>query len=123
MKVRCFAFAFALLVAATPAMAVICELDCETTAAPTCHHASGAGDRSMMRSSAHACDHQHRGMSPTLLVKANPRDFVAMSVTTVPAMFLHTLVADLSIAARMAMHGPPGVSPRSPSSDITVLRI
>jgi hypothetical protein len=123
MRLRCFAFAVALLVAATPAIAVVCELDCDAVAAPPCHHADGAGDRSMMRSGAHACDHDHRGMSPTLLANASPRDFVAMSVTALPAMFVHTLVADLSNAARRAIHGPPGLSARSTSSDTTVLRI
>jgi hypothetical protein len=123
MRLRCFAFALALLVAATPAMAVVCELDCDAIAAPPCHHAGVPGDRSLMRSGTHACDHEHRGMSPTLLANANPRGFFAMSMTTPPAMFLHTLVADLSIAAHVAMHGPPGSSPRSTSADTTVLRI
>ena len=123
---RSFAFVLALLVAATPVIRVVCEIDCDQPLAPSsppCHDASVPHDGSTLRGVPHACDHDHTGPSPALLTGATGGNSVGTSVAAPLPRLVRALVPEVRAAADEAMLGPPGLSGRSTSSHNTVLRI
>src|SRR5687767_9456082 len=82
-----FALALALLLAATPVLSIICELDCGQPAALSsgCHEAKVLDDGARLRGASHACDHDHAGGIPALLTGATGRDSVGPSFAAPPA--------------------------------------
>ena len=125
-RLRSFALVLALVVAATPVIGVLCEMECDQSPAASssgCHGASVPQDGTALRGGPHACDHNHTGGSPALLTSAKSRDSVGISFPALPPTLVHALVDEARLAAAAAMHGPPGLSGRIPSSHITVLRI
>ena len=123
-RLRSFALVLALVIAAAPAMSVVCEVDCvqPPAASIACHDASGPGDAITLRAT-HACDHDHTGGSPALLTSATGRDSVGASFATAPLTLVEARVPDAPMATAAAMHGPPGLNSRSTLSLTTVLRI
>ena len=123
-RLRSFALALALLVAATPVIGIVCAMDCDQTPATLlpCHDATVSQNGNTLRAAPHACDHDHTGASPALLASASGRDSVATLVAPL-AMFVFAILPEAHAAAAGAMHGPPGLSARSTSLHITVLRI
>lgn len=123
---RSFALVLGLVVAATPVISVLCAMECDPPhagSASPCHDASVPDDGTTFRAVPHACDHDHTGGSPALLASATGRDAVGASVAAAPLTFVHTLVHQAGMAAAAMMYGPPGLSGRSTSSHLTVLRI
>ena len=120
---RSFAFVLAVLLTATPALGVVCEIDCDRGPATSDSHCHGsdASDTAKVASGGHACDHDHAVGGQTFLVSSNSRDVIG-SVATVPPATLHSRAVDARVAIP-ATHGPPGLSARNPSSRITILRI
>ena len=122
-RLRLFALFFALALAATPVLGVVCQMDCDQLrATPTCHESAGSPDGPTLRDAQHACNHDHSTGSPALLSSASARDsvgaFVALPLTTLA----QASVPDARVAI-LAIHGPPGLSGRSKSSLAIVLRI
>jgi hypothetical protein len=124
-RLRSFALALALLVAATPVIGVVCVVDCDRSLAtwPPCHDATVSHDGITLRAAPHACDHDHTGKSPALLTGANTRDSVGISVAASAPTLVHAILPEAHAATACALHGPPGLATRSTSSLITVLRI
>ena len=125
-RLRSFALVLALAVAATPVISVLCEMECDQPragSASPCHEASVPDDDTTVRGVPHACDHDHTDGNPALLNSATGRDSAAASLAAAPPPLVHALVDEARVAAAAAMHGPPGLSGRIPSSHITVLRI
>ena len=122
---RSFALVLALLVAANPAIGVVCAMDCAQppAASAPCHNASVPHDGITLRGAPHACDHDHAGASPALLASASARDSVGTSVAAPSSTLVHAILPEAHTAAAGTMHGPPGLNARSTSSHITVLRI
>jgi len=120
-KVRLFAFAQALLFAATPVLGVVCQMDCDQQSAPACHHSMSSSGGSMVRGT-HVCDHDHGGSSPALQTGTLARDsFGAVVGISVP-MVGHAVPAD-GRPTFASTHGPPRPHSLSTSSLTTVLRI
>ena len=124
-RLRLFAFTFALLFAVTPVLGVICQLDCGAAqaAAPTatCHETAGPDKGATTVRGTHGCTHDYMGDGLALLTSASARD-----ISVAPIAILSVLVPPLLGAAqaqRIAMHGPPGFDARLQTSLITVLRI
>ena len=120
---RCFAFVFALLLTATPVLRIVCEMDCDQPPATSaCHKSAASPDGPTLRGAQHSCAHDHSTGSPALLTSTSARDsvgtFIALPVTTLA----HASVTDARVP-NLAVHGPPGLSGRSTSFRITVLRI
>jgi hypothetical protein len=125
-RLRSFALVLALLVAATPVIGVLCEMECDQPRAGSsspCHEGGDPDNGTTFRGVPHVCDHDHTGGSPALLTSATGRDSVGASVAAPPPTLLHGLVREAGMAAAAAMHGPPGLGSRSTSSQLTVLRI
>jgi len=121
-RLRSSAFVLALLLAATPVLGVICELDCDPPAAASECHEPTTSKGPTVRGAQH-CDHLHTTGSPALLSKPSARDSVFTFAAAPVAALSHSLVS----AARSTMtvrRGPPGLSGRSRTSlSSTVLRI
>jgi hypothetical protein len=124
-RLRSFALALALLVAATPVIGIVCAMDCDQPPATSlpCHDATVPHDGITLRAAPHACDHDHTGAGPALLTSASGRDSVGTSIASLAPTFVFAIVPEPHATAAGAMHGPPGLSARSWSSLITVLRI
>jgi hypothetical protein len=124
-RFRSFALVLALLLVATPVLGVVCEVECDQppAASPPCHDATVPQDGTMLRGTAHACDHDHRDGSPALLTGALGRDAVGAAFEIVLPASVHTFFFVTRLATAAAMYGPPNLSGRSTSSHITVLRI
>jgi len=120
-----FTLALALLVAVTPVIGVVCELDCDTPPAKSapCHDASVPRDGSAVRGTSHGCDHDHMEGSPALLTNRSGRDSVVVSAAAPPLMLVRAFLPEPQMTALPAMHGPPGSSARSTTSLTTALRI
>ena len=124
MRIRAFAFVVVLQFTVTPVLGMLCQMDCDQPPkAAACHETTASSDGATVRSAHHLCDHDHRA-SPALLASvAAIRDsvgslFVPLSIAAV------TDAAVVELPATLAdMHGPPGLSGRSVSSRITILRI
>jgi hypothetical protein len=119
------ALVLALVVAASPAIALICEMDCDhpSTGSEPCHAAHNAQPDAALHRPPHACNHDHTGGNPALLTSAKGRDSAAASVVLAAPPALQTLVHETRGSDDAAMHGPPGPIIRSTSSRLTVLRI
>ena len=120
---RSFVFILAVLLTATPALGVVCEIDCDQRPATSDSHCHGseASDTAKVTSGRHACDHDHAVGGQTFLVSSNSREVVGSVAAVAPAT-LHSRAVDARVAIP-AMHGPPGLSARNPSFRITILRI
>jgi hypothetical protein len=122
-RLRSFAFIVALMLTASPVLALVCEMDCDhVTATPPCHHTENSGDGSSVRGSGHPCDHDHPIGTPALLASAIALDFGGTFVALPVRTLIHVSVTD-PLVLNPVMHGPPGVTGRSVSSRTTVLRI
>jgi hypothetical protein len=112
----------ALLVAVTPVLGFVCQMDCDRPLKPTCHETIASFDGPTIGAVHHACDHDHTGARAALVGSAGVREAVGPSfVSNAPTPFGQVAVP--GIAAMFDMHGPPGPSARSVSSRTTVLRI
>jgi hypothetical protein len=121
-KFRVFAFVLALLVAATPVLGAVCQMDCDQVpAAPACHQSMSKPDGPIVRGTHHPCDHDHTGGSPALLANATAHDSAASVVGVSVPTATHEALVDVRPAA--STHGPPGPNSLSTSSLITILRI
>ena len=125
-RLRSFALVLGLVVAATPAISVLCQMECDQPragSASPCHEASVPDDGTAVRGVPHACDHDHTGGSAALLTSANGRDSGG-GLMAAPALGpKHALVPEARLAASPGMHGPPGPTGLSTPSHLTVLRI
>lgn len=122
--VRCIALVLALLFAATPVLAGVCEIDCEQRfAASACHQSTTSPDGPMVRGAQHACDHGDTTGSPASLAGASARDSIGTLVALQVPTLAHASVPGARVATAAALHGPPDLSGRSTSSHITALRI
>jgi hypothetical protein len=122
-KVRLFASPLAFLLAATPVLGVVCQMDCDQqAAAPACHHQSLAATEGPMLRSTHLCDHDHSGGSPALQAGTPARESsgTLVGISVPPVRPAAVADARLNVAST---HGPPGSSSLSTSSLATVLRI
>lgn len=123
MRLRSLAFVLALMLAATPVLGVVCEMDCEQpSATPACHSAAPVHDGLTLRGHQHDCARDHASGTPALLAGTSARD----AGRTFVAIFAPTLAQASVIDARVAllvMHGPPGLSGRISPSYTSVLRI
>jgi hypothetical protein len=124
-RLRSFALALALLVAATPVIGIVCTMDCGQPPATssTCHDGSVHHASVTFRSAPHACDHDHGGANPALLTSSSARDSTGTSVAALAPAFVLAILPEAPASAADAMHGPPGLSVRSTSFQTTVLRI
>jgi hypothetical protein len=122
-RLRVFAFIVALVLAATPVLRAVCQMDCDQVrTTPTCHESASSPDGPTVRGTQHACNHDHSTGSPALLASVSARDSVANFVVIPVPTLAHAFVPDAGVAI-LAMHGPPGLSGRSTSFTITILRI
>lgn len=124
-RLRSFALALALLVAATPVIGIVCAMDCDQPLATSvpCHDATVPHDGIRLSAAPHACDHDHAGGTPALLTSASARESVGTSVAALAPAVVFALLPEADAAAAGAMHGPPALSARSTPFLITVLRI
>jgi hypothetical protein len=119
---RSVALGLALLLAAAPVFGVVCEMGCAPTAPSACHMVNVLDRGITLRGALHACVHNHTAGSPALLASASGRDPVGASVAVpLPARPYVSIAEDGGTGT--AIHGPPGLNERTPSSGITVLRI
>src|SRR5262245_40532931 len=104
---RILAFAVALLVGATPAMALVCQLDCDApiASAPSCHKAAADQGSTHVRDVSHACRDSHTTPDATL-ASASSRDVSAGWIAVVTP-FATPLVFAVN-SQPVAAHGPPG---------------
>jgi hypothetical protein len=122
-KFRVFAFVLALLVAATPVLGAVCQIDCDQApAAPACHQSMSKPVGPIVRGTHHSCDHDHTGGSPALLANATARDSAASVVGVSVPTATHEALVDVRLTVT-STHGPPGPNSLSTSSLITILRI
>ena len=124
-RLRSFALALALLVAATPVIGIVCAMDCGQPPATssTCHDGSVPHAGITLRGTPHACDHDHGGAKPALLTSSSARDSAGTSVAALAPAFVLAILPEAPASGAGAMHGPPGLSARSTSFQTTVLRI
>lgn len=124
-RLRSFALVLALLLAATPLLGVVCEMDCDQPQAtsPACHTANVPDDAITLRNGPHSCDHDHTSGSPALLASASGRDSVGASVAVPLPTLAHVSVPAARMVLAAALHGPPGLSGGMKASYLTVLRI
>ena len=122
-KFRSFAFMVALLVASAPVIGMVCALDCDRPASPPCHGASPSHDGITWQVTPHACGHEHMSASLGLLSSASVRNTVQISVAAPSLTRIFEILPEIDPMTASALHGPPGVTPRSRSSQITVLRV
>jgi len=115
----------ALLFASTPVLEIVCEMDCDRPAAPSsaCHNASVPQDGATLRGAAHACDSDHAGSRLARLTSANGRDPVGPAFDAARPAVAHGYSPDTETAPTAVMHDPPGLTGRSTSSHLIVLRI
>src|SRR5687768_8439204 len=91
--------------------------------ASPCHEEGVPDDGATFRGVPHACDHDRTGGSPALLASATGRDSVGASLVAASPTLMYGLVPEAGMAAAAVIYGPPGLSGRSTSSHLTVLRI
>lgn len=123
MRPRSFAFIVAVILTTSQVAGVICQMDCDQIATtPTCHQSATSSHGPAVRVSRQVCDHDHSLGGPALLASASARDssetFDALPVTALASASL----ADARVSVCGA-HGPPGLSGRSTSLTIVILRI
>ena len=125
MRVRLSALVLALMIAASPAIVLLCEMDCDDspTASESCHAAHGSRQGAALHSGPHACNHDHTGVNPAELTTAKGRDSAAASLQIAAPPAVQALVHQVLTSGAAAMHGPPGPIICSTSSRLTVLRI
>lgn len=123
---RLFAFVLALLIAVTPVLGIVCQMDCEQPPkAVACHESEKSSDGPTLQTLHHPCGHDHTGGSPALMAgAAGVRELVGVAFVSVSiAALLHVAAADDRVSVAADMHGPPDPSGRRVSSRTTVLRI
>lgn len=123
-RLRSFAFVLGLLLAATPVLGVVCQMDCDQLSAPPaeCHKSSASPGGPTVQGAQHGCDHDHTAGSPALRASTNARDSVGNAIGISVSTLAQASVTDARVAS-LSMHGPPGSSGRDTSFRITVLRI
>ena len=123
--IRFGAFMLALLVAVSPLIGVVCALDCDlpSAASPLCHVAAVSDDGVAWQVSPHSCGHEHMNASPGLLSSASSRNMAESSVAAPSLTPVFVILPAVDVIAASVLHGPPGVTPRSRSLPITVLRV
>jgi hypothetical protein len=122
-RLRSFALALLLQLAATPVIGLVCEMDCDQPpAALDCHESTDPPDGPTVRGAQHPCDHDHTTGSPALLAGGSARDVIGTFIAVSIPGFASASVPDARVAVA-AIHGPPGLSGRSTARHITVLRI
>ena len=122
MSIRAFAFVLALLVAASPALELVCQMDCDQPLkSASCHESTASPIAPSLRNVHLACDHDHAA-PPALVSSGGVRDSrvaAADALATAPS-HVAAVGANLPAASR---HGPPRLDSRSLFSRTTVLRI
>jgi hypothetical protein len=120
-----FALVLALVLAATPVLSVLCEMDCDRALAGSlpCHEVSGSHDDATVRGAAHGCGHDHSGGNPARLASATGRDARGIEFPSQSPTLVYALLDGARLAAAATMHGPPGSTGQCTSSRLTVLRI
>lgn len=123
-RLRHFAFLLGVLLAATPLLGVVCQMDCDPPPAISseCHQSAASPEAATVHGARHGCDHDHTIASPAVRAGTNARD----SVGSVIAISVPTVAQASVTDARVAIldkHGPPGLSGRSTASHNTILRI
>jgi hypothetical protein len=122
-RLRWFAFIVTLVLAATPVLGAVCQMDCDQVrATPPCHESASSPNGPIVRSAQHACNHDHSTGSPALLASVSARDLVGNFVAIPVPTLAHAFLPDAGVTI-LAIHGPPGLSDRSTSFTITILRI
>ena len=123
--IRSGAFMLALLVAVSPLIGVVCALDCDrpSAASPPCHVAAVSDDGVTWQISPHACGHEHMNASPGLLSSAGARNMAVSSVAASSLALVFVNRPAVEVIAASVLHGPPGVTSRSRSLPITILRV
>jgi hypothetical protein len=124
-RLRSFALVLAVLLAATPALHVACEMDCGQPLTPSsalCHEANDSHDGATLNGAPHACDHDQTSGSPALLTGATGAATIATAGSAVPPALSRVLVSDASRVA-VTVRGAWCLSGRRTSSQNTVLRI
>jgi hypothetical protein len=121
---RSFALVFALLIAVGPAVAAVCELDCDQPPATSSHcHTAAARDGQAVRGTTHACGQVHLAESPALLTGISSRDQLVTCVAALSLCVERVSLPGPAAGTVVAMHDPPGLMLRSTNSLATVLRI
>jgi hypothetical protein len=115
----------ALVLAASPAISFLCEMDCDhpPAASEPCHAAHGSQHETALHSGPHPCNHDHAGGTPALLTGAKDRDFAGASVLIAFPPAQQALMREPHASRDAVMHGPPGPIVGSTSSRLIVLRI
>ena len=124
-RFRLFAFVLTLLFAVTPVLGVVCQMDCgQPPKSAACHESTTSSDGPSVRSTHHLCDHDHTGDGPALMAgTTGARESIGSAPVSVSiSALVHQTVPEVRTAIA-DMHGPPGLTSRSVSSRITVLRI
>jgi hypothetical protein len=119
---RTLTLVVALLVAAAPAMALVCQLDCDAPmpSAQACHKAAAEPGTTHVGGVSHACGESHTAPAATF-ARADSRDVSAGSIAIVTsAATPFVFVADRQ---PLSLHGPPGASSLLSSPLDTILRI
>jgi hypothetical protein len=123
-RVRFSAFVLALLIAASPAIGLLCEMDCDhpPAASEPCHAAHGLQNDATLREAPHGCSHDHTGGNPALLSSA-PSRYAAGPILVALSPALQIVAHQSRVSVDGGMHDPPGPTSRNTSSRLTVLRI
>src|SRR5512138_2772330 len=75
-KFRLFGSVMALLVAVTPVLGFVCQMDCDRPLKPTCHETTVSFDGPTIVGVDHACDNDHTGARAALMGSAGVREAV-----------------------------------------------
>jgi hypothetical protein len=121
-KRRAFTLVLTLVVAATPVVGVICEIDCDAPRGTqqTCHEPAGAREVVSLRNSGHECRRQHDPTEATV-ANASAGNLGTSSIAAFLPIGPSVVATDQSRPA--CVHGPPGSSARTVTSLNTILRI
>jgi hypothetical protein len=123
-KLRSFTFVLALLLTTTPLLGVVCQMGCDPPPATSseCHKSAASPAGPTVRGAQHSCDHDHTSGRLALLASTNERESIGRVIAIPGPTLAHASVTDARVAI-LSMHGSPGLSGRTSSFRITVLRI
>jgi hypothetical protein len=123
-RVRLSALVLALMIAASPAIALVCAMDCghPPAASEPCHAAHSSQQDAALHAGPHACNHDHTSLNPPLLTSAKNRDSAGPSVLSAHPPAVQALAHQTRGSEDAAMHGPPGPI-RTTTNRRVVLRI
>lgn len=124
-RVRLLAFIVTLVVAASPVLGLVCQMDCDQhQAMGACHESATSSDRTSLQSADHPCDHDHAtGSLGVVTSVTSSRDAVMLGHSSPLVSNPSPSLSPEIHRALSDMHGPPDVTGRSVSSRTTILRI